>query len=121
MIVVEIEPNPNCDPVDMRVFHDLEPPRRVTHVRLERIPGQAKWYEVVGWMQQAAPCPALVQKVDDSGDGIALLIRGGDAGLRFREEGSSLDWDINEPSQRGESFYITTDADDIRSEGASDS
>jgi len=108
MITVEIAPNPNCDPMDLRVFHDVEPPRPVHWVCLERVPGQSEWFEVTGWTAHGAPCPALAQRVDDSGEGTALLVCGGNAGLRFRPAGGGP-WRLEDPRQWGEPFRITTD------------
>ena len=65
MITLEIAPNPNCEPVDLRVFHDLEPPRQVHRVCVERLPGQPEWFEVTGWTTAGSPCPAFAQRVDD--------------------------------------------------------
>ena len=114
MVVIEIDPNANCEPVDMRVFHDLSPAARVSHVRLEREPGCPAWFELTGWTADGAPCPALAQKVDDSGDGIALLVRGGDAGLRFRPEADTAAWSLEAAAQWGESFLLIADEHDLR-------
>ena len=58
MIIIEIPDNPNCETVDMRVFHDLEPPKTVRQVRLERRVGAPEWYAVTGWTVSGEPCPA---------------------------------------------------------------
>ena len=100
----------------MRVFHDLEPPRAVRRVRWERTPGALQWYDVTGWTAANAPQPALVSKVDDSGEGVALLIYGGDAGLRLRPAGSTDGWRLDHPQQWGVPFILTADAADIHSE-----
>ena len=114
MIVIEIPPNPNCEAVEMRVFHDLEPARQIAQVRLEREAGKPVWYEVTGWTVRGAPCPALAQKVDDSGDGTAFLIYGGDAGLRFRSAGTPDPWQLNHLHQWGEPFLILIDINELR-------
>ena len=114
MVVLEVSTNPNCEPVDLRVFEDLEAPRLVTHVRLERVPGMAAWYEVVGWTAASAPSQAQMQKVSDSGDGTALLVHGGEAGLRLRPEGSVRPWRLGEPEQWGEPFLLIGEAADVR-------
>lgn len=114
MIVIEIPPNPNCEAVELRVFHDLEPPRPVSRVRLERAAGKPEWCEVVGWSLAQTAGPAFAQKVDDSGEGVAFLIHGGQAGLRLRAAGSREPWDLKNPSQWGLSFIITTDPNDLR-------
>ena len=98
----------------MRVFHDLEPPRAVRRVRWERTPGALQWYDVTGWTAANAPQPALVSKVDDSGEGVAFLIYGGDAGLRFRSSDAHEPWGLSNPHQWGEPFIITPDLNDLQ-------
>ena len=119
MIVIEIPPNQNCEAVDMRVFHDLEPPRPVSQVRLERERGVLQWYEVVAWTLAGTAKQAHAQKVDDSGEGVALLIYGGDAGVRLRPVGSSQPWQLDHPQQMGLPFIITTDVADLKFSPAS--
>ena len=114
MVVIEIPPNSNCDAVDMRVFNDLEPPRPVSRVCLERERGLPRWYEVVAWMASGATRQALAQKVEDSGEGVAFLIYGGDAGLRLRPAGSIEPWQLAHPQQWGLPFILTTDVADVK-------
>ena len=118
MIVIDIPANPNCDTVDMRLFqeHRAQLPRPVTQVRLERTAGTADWYDIVGWTAQGVACDALAQWVDDSGDGVALLVYGGDAGLRLRPAGATTSWRLGHPQQWGEAFLIMGDARDVRLE-----
>ena len=116
MLVIEIAPNPNCEPVDMRVFHDLEPPRSVAQVRLE-VSGDGRgpqWYAVTGWTAAGSACPALARKVDDSGEGIALLVSAGDAGLRLQPADRQAPWRLDDPEQRGAPFLLLPGADDLR-------
>ena len=116
MLVIEIPPNPNCEPVDLRVFHDLEPPKPVAQVRVER-PGDTRgpqWCAVTGWTSANAACPALARKVDDSGEGVVLLISGGDAGLRFQAAGRTAPWRLDDPRQWGAPFLLLPGADDLR-------
>lgn len=114
MIPLEIPENPNCAPVDLRVFHDLAPPQRVEAVRLERAAGVPEWHAVTGWSAAGAPCPALLQKVDDSGEGVAFLLYGGDAGLRLQPAAGQTPWRLEAARQRGEPFLIITDLSDVR-------
>lgn len=113
MVVVEIPENANCPQLDMRVFHDLDAARSVHKVRLERHAGEYAWYEVVGWTQMHKPCPAYVNKVDDSGDGVAFLVYGGEFGLRLRPEGQQTDWKLEDADQWGESLLILGDESDV--------
>jgi len=123
MIIIEIADNPNCLSTE-RVFHELEPARPVRRVRLtrpgdgnglagERQDGAARWFEVTGWTVGGTPCPASLQKVDDSGDGVALLLHGGDAGLRLRPVGDQTPWRADAPQQWGEPFLIIGDQEDV--------
>ena len=114
MIIIDIPDNPNCQAVDMRVFHDLEPAQRVTHVRLERTAGHPTWCAITGWTTAGAPCPALAQKIDDSGDGTAFLVYGGDAGVRLADTDHVPVWDMRAVRQWGEPFLIMADMHDLR-------
>ena len=114
MVTIEIPTNPNCEAVELRVFHDLEPGRPVHQIRLEQEPGRSEWYDVVGWSLQNAPVPAMAQKVDDSGEGVAFLVHGGEAGLRLRPAGLAEPWQLAKPAQWGLPFIITADAGDLR-------
>jgi hypothetical protein len=109
MIILEVDDNPNCSAMSLRVFHELEPPRPISHVRLEREPGAARWYQVTGWTMGAAPCPARLQKVDDSGEGVAFLVYGGDAGLRLQAADAAAPWSLESADQWGEPFLLLGD------------
>lgn len=113
MVVIEVEENANCEPMDMRVFHDLEPAKALLKVRLEKQLGEYGWYEVVSWDKHHKPGPARVQKVDDSGDGVAYLISGSDYGVRLRPEEEPKDWKLDEATQWGEPLLLLGDPEDF--------
>jgi len=117
VILLEIPDNPNCPSVEQRVFHDVEPARTVSHVRLTPDGQPAQWYDVTGWTAAGTPCPAWVQKVDDSGEGVAFLLYGGDAGLRLRPNGDSAPWQLEDPRQWGESFFLLPDVSEVKTHG----
>jgi hypothetical protein len=116
MLAIEIPLNPNCEAVELRVFHDLEPPRPVSQVRLERgAAGSApQWCAITGWTLANTPCPALARKVDDSGEGVILLVSGGDAGLRLKPAGDPAPWAMDQPAQWGLPFLLIPDPSDLR-------
>ena len=114
MITLEIPPNPNCDAMELRLFNSLAPPQSAGHVRLDRGTGQARWFEVTGWTKTGERCPAWAQKIDDSGEGVAFLLYGGDAGLRLRPMERPGPWQLGDPEQWGEPFLIVADLDDVR-------
>ena len=70
---------------------------------------------LVGWTSSGTACQAFAQKVSDSGDGTALLVRsGGDAGLRLRAEHDHSTWRLDDPAQWGEPFLLLADEADLR-------
>ena len=112
MVIIEVSPNANCEAVDLRVFNDVEAPRLVKQVCLERQPGQPEWFEITGWSAEQAPCPALAQRVDDSGEGLAILVYGGQAGLRLRPAGNTASWSMDDAKQWGAPFLLMANEDD---------
>ena len=109
MVVVEINPNSNCDPVDLRLFHDVEAPRVVRQVCLQRAAEPPAWHDIAGWTLDNRPCPAMACRVDDSGEGLAVLVTGGEAGLRLRPAGSEEPWSLDSSNQWGASFLLMAD------------
>lgn len=113
MVSIEIPPNPNCEAVELRLFHELEPPRPIRRVRVAPDGGLPAWHDVVGWTAAGGPCPALARRVDDSGDGVAILVSGGDAGVRLRPAGGGGRWELDGPGQRGAPFLLLADLNDV--------
>ena len=116
MVVIEIAPNSNCEPVDMRVFHAVETPRAVHALYVGRDGAAPEWHDVTGWTLENRPCPALARRVDDSGEGMAVLVYGGTAGLRCRPAGIPAPWRADDPRQWGLPFLLTTTLADLRYE-----
>jgi hypothetical protein len=107
MVIIEIPLNRNCEPVDMRIFNDVEEPREVRRLVVAPPGREPAWYDVTGWTAEGGPCPALARRVDDSGEGLAVLVYGGSAGLRFRPAGSARPWTLDDPEQWGLPFLLT--------------
>ena len=92
----------------------MDAPQAVAAVRLERQAGAPAWYAVTGWTAAGTPCQAYTQKVDDSGDGTAFLLYGGNAGVRLRPVEISGPWQLDDPQQWGEPFLIIGDTGDLK-------
>ena len=110
-IFLDVEAGDNCPYSMQLMFSGLEEPRAVKQVRLYIKPGPGVLYDVTGWSQEG-PCTAESIKVEDSGQGHAYLIMGGDAGLRFRPV-DGAEWDLSASDQWGDSHLLLTDTDDI--------
>lgn len=100
-IEVEVEEGNNCDYSLHRVFSVVDDPQEVVRVEAPGIRGELAMVEVVGWSENG-PCPAYAAIVEDSGEGHALLIFGGDDGIRTRPVGSDSEWSLDDPTQTGE-------------------
>ena len=84
-----------------RVFDLLEEPRIITRIFTADRMGEDRWCDVTGW-DQHGPCPAYAALAEDSGEGVVLLVYGGNEGLRLRPAGIPEDWDQDNPHQWGE-------------------
>ena len=100
-IEIEVDAGENSDMSLMRVFDAREEPHEVTRVVTMRRDGSDGWCAVTGWSAEGA-CPAYATKVWDSGDGVALLIYGGDEGIRLMAADSDARWNLAAIGQWGE-------------------
>ena len=55
----------------------------------------------------------MIRKVDDSGEGVALLIDGGDAGLRLKPAAHASPWRLDDPEQWGEPYLLLSGVNDV--------
>ena len=115
---VEVEDNPNCESSVFLRFKEVGPVRRISHVKIFERTSRGEWCSVVGWCEDADQpvCPAVAQKVEDSGAGFAILIFGGSWGLRLKPESSQDDWDLENREQWGEAYLTIGDERDVRYE-----
>ena len=100
-IEVEVEAGGNCDYSLHRVFSVVEEPKEIARVEAPGLRGELAMVEVTGWSEDG-PCPAYAAIVEDSGEGHALLIFGGDDGIRTRPLDSDSPWSLDDPAQTGE-------------------
>ncbi len=89
-------------PMDLnRVFDLISDPRRITQVFTADPAGSDLWCDVTGW-GESGPCPALAALSEDSGEGVVLLIYGGDQGIRLKPANNEEEWDVSSGAQWGE-------------------
>ena len=111
-IFVDVEAGDNCPYSVQSVFSGLDAPRQVSQVRLYLKPGGGVMYDITGWAEDG-PCPAMGVKVEDSGQGFAYLIYGGEGGLRFRPAGTITPWSLEASDQWGDSHLLLSEESDI--------
>ena len=89
-------------PMDLnRVFDLLTEPRPVARVLAPNPAGADVWCDVAGW-QDGAPIPAMAAQAEDSGEGVVMLIYGGEDGIRLKPAEPPAEWDGADGRQWGE-------------------
>ena len=105
LIEVEVIAGENS-PLDLhRMFDLLEEPRPVSRVVAPNIRGEDVWCDVTGW-DSGGPSQAMAALSEDSGEGVVLLVYGGDEGLRLRPAGAAEDWSLLVGEQWGEACLM---------------
>ena len=105
LVEVEVVSGENS-PLDLhRMFDLLTDPIEVVRVYATNPMGEDLWCRVTGWSSQG-PCPAQSALAEDSGEGVVLLVYGGDQGLRLQPAGSGEEWDLASAGQWGEACLM---------------
>jgi hypothetical protein len=107
---LDIAANDNLPEPAMATFKETAPGRAVRAVRLQ-LDGAWQWCAITGWSD--GPAPAWFTPIEESGDGPARLLHGGEHGLRLARiaqpaEAAQLRWSTADPAQWGEPFLICT-------------
>ncbi len=113
---VEVESNQNCETSIFLRYKELGPSRRVTHIKIYDRVSQGEWCTITGWSDspEEARCDAYAQQVEDSGAGMAVLVFGGNNGVRLQPESSQSKWDLDDETQWGEAYLLLSDDRDVR-------
>ncbi len=88
-----------------RVFDLLTDPRPALRILAPDPMGNDVWCDVTGW-ENGAPCPAMAALSEDSGEGVVMLIYGGEDGIRLKPADASGDWDTANGVQWGEACLM---------------
>ena len=115
-VIVEVESSENCEASFFARFKEIRPARPILQVRLYDRNPVGEWYWVTGWSdhEQAPPCPAHAQLVEDSGAGLTHLVYGGLYGLRFRPIHIDEPWSLDSPHQWGDAYLSLSSERDLR-------
>lgn len=105
LIEVEVACGENS-PLNLhRMFDLLTEPIEVMRVYATNPMGADLWCRVTGWSTQG-PCQAKSALAEDSGEGVVLLVYGGDQGLRLQPADSGDAWDLANDVQWGEACLM---------------
>ena len=102
---VEVSESANCPLSVTRVFDALQGPLPVSRVMASDPGNHDHMCDVTGW-SASGPCPAYAALVEDSGEGIVMLIYGGEEGIRLKSAEYQEPWDLNSPRQWGEACLL---------------
>ena len=105
---IDIEANDNLEEDAMATFAVIGDAGQLTRIRLWRCDAWV-WCAITGW-SEAGPVTARIMPIEESGDGPALLVTGGDWGLRLAalpDEAAPMPrWDLDDTTQWAEPFLI---------------
>jgi hypothetical protein len=106
---IDIAANENVDEAAMATFKETGSAVPVRAVRLHLDDGW-HWCAITGWAP-AGPVAASITPIEESGDGPARLVHGGDHGLRLARipapaASATVRWDLGDPAQWGEPFLL---------------
>lgn len=105
LIEIEVESGLNS-PLDLhRMFDLISEPRPVSQVLTADAEGTDRWCDVTGW-SESGPCPAHAALSEDSGEGVVLVVYGGDQGIRLKGADCIENWDLTSPNQWGEACLL---------------
>lgn len=112
---VEVEPNDNTPMMAQQVYKNLGLPFRVSHVRIYEGEPDGVWHDIAGWSSRdgGTPQDAFAVQVEDSSEGSAYLIYGGDWGIRLRPAGSQEAWSLEDAAQFGETHLVIASDEDL--------
>ncbi len=112
---IEVEDNPNCSGRDPMRYRELGPPEVITKIRLFDRRDDGEWCLVTGVRNNPADPwePARVQRVEDSGVGVAYLVYGGLWGIRLCPVDRAQPWSLSDQDQWGEPYLLLTDPHDL--------
>lgn len=107
---IDILPNDNLDEAVMATFNERGDKRSIQRIRLWR-KQVWQWCAITGWHDEE-PSDAHIMHIEESGDGEAMLVIGGNNGLRIAEidgpDAALPEWDIDNDEQWAEGFLICT-------------
>src|SRR5688500_5629508 len=112
---VEVEANDNTPMMAQQVYKNTGVPFPVSHVRIYEGEPDGQLCAITGWSSKdgGSPAPAYAVQIDDSSEGSAFLVYGGDYGVRLRPADSNEAWAIASNDQWGETHLVLSSEDDV--------
>jgi len=112
---VDVESNDNTPMMAQQVYKNIGVPFPVSHVRIyEGEPG-GQLCAVCGWSSTSdgPEVRAHAVQIEDSSEGRAFLVYGGDWGVRLRPADADAPWSTDDVDQWGETHLVMASEDDL--------
>lgn len=112
---VEVEPNDNTPMMAQQVYKNLDVPFPVSHVRIYEGEPEGVLHAITGWSsaEGGKPVTAYAVHIEDSSEGSAYLVYGGDWGVRLRPAGDDAAWSTADFGQSGETHLVLASLEDL--------
>jgi hypothetical protein len=112
---VEVEANDNTPMMAQQVYKNTGVPFPVSQVRIYEGEPEGQLCAITGWAstEGGSPTTAYAVQIDDSSEGSAYLVYGGDYGVRLKPADSDEAWDITSMDQWGETHLVLSSEDDV--------
>ena len=103
---VDVEANDNINENFSMLYRDISESREVYCIKYN-MGGDDSPVQIKGWDKETnSPCGAYACQVEESGDGVAILIYGGSGGIRIKLLEDETEWKVEEPNQKGETHLV---------------
>ena len=103
---VDVEANENTHENFSMLYRDVSVSREVYCIKYN-IEGEEYPVQVIGWDKETqSPCAAYACQIEESGDGVAILIHGGTGGIRIKPLEDKAEWKLGESKQKGATHLV---------------
>ena len=113
---IDILPNDNLDEAVMATFSEKGDQRKISRIKMW-LKQEWQWCAICGFNDDEI-CSASTVQIEESGDGDAMLVVGGNQGLRIAriadEHAAIPEWNVDNDQQWSEGFLICTMEMDAR-------
>ncbi|HEX5141709.1 MAG TPA: hypothetical protein VFX19_12240 [Dehalococcoidia bacterium] len=112
---VDVEANDNTPMMAQHVYKNWSIPYPISHVRIFENNPEGDLCAITGWSSSngGEAVAAYAVRIEDSSAGNAVLVYGGDWGLRLRPAEPDEPWDIASPNQWGETHLVLSSEEDV--------
>ena len=105
-LFLEVASNPNIEHSFDMLYSDVGPARELYCIKYNTGEKEEP-VQITGWNAETnSHCPAYACLIEESGDGIALLVYGGSGGVRMKLLEDESPWDTQSNQQWGDTHLV---------------